>query len=192
MKQTLIKNYICTKPKKVVFGDPSYFEDYADNKKRLKDLTINMNLNTKKYNEFECLVSLRKTIDEDFSEDMYSIVISLINAKTCGHVKGLYVSNMQYEDQKLNRKIYGVDTAEYYVSIDDKDDWIKTGADGYWAEVSTYTRKINGTTITDAVLVEINMPDDFSEKEVEKYINYFFKDLKEVSINSNYQLVHKK
>ena len=43
-----------------------------------------------------------------------------------------YLQDMVYESQTHTVKKLGVDTARYYLGVDDRDDIIRTGGDGYW------------------------------------------------------------
>jgi len=170
----VVKNYVCSTPKKIVFGDPMYFEDYADNKEELKRLTIDLNVSRLK-EDFSCLVSIVKNNFDDIDGDFYELVISLVS----NGPMGLYVSGMKYTNQKSVDDAFGVDTASYYLAVDDRDDEFSTGADGYWATKTTYTSNKN----KDAIVIAISMPEYLSEKEIDDYIHYYFSDLEECTIN---------
>ena len=62
----VVKNYVCSTPKKIIFGDPMYFDEYAGDKE-LKKLVIDLNVSRLK-EKFSCLVSIVKNNFEDLDE----------------------------------------------------------------------------------------------------------------------------
>lgn len=154
-------------PRHIVFGDPMYFEDYEG--KRLEELIVNY----KPPQHFEAGVVLREEVHTEYAGViMRTMSIYLAPKETLG----TYMSGMIYEGQQMEQKEIGVDSASYVIHVDDRQDEIKTGGDGYWGEIETLYRKQGQQTSTNAVIVHIAIPDFVDFKEMQQWVHYFFED----------------
>lgn len=91
-----------------------------------------------------------------------------------------YLQDMVYESQTHTVKKLGVDTARYYLGVDDRDDIIRTGGDGYWGAYHEMTRMIRGHIHLDATILTIAVPDNVSMEDMRQWLNYFFQDVQQV------------
>lgn len=167
-------DYKAQMPKKIVFGDPMYMEEYKG--KELAKLIVNLNTNKAKLPKNSiCAIRVIEKKDsfkyegEDipYTEVIMRIVLSPNNTATT------YINEMRYSSQKYSEKEIGVDSASYYISVDNKDDVIHTGGDGYWGAEGIYYRMIQGKKVIDGIVIDITLPSENIE-EAEKYLNYFF------------------
>ena len=155
-------------PRKIVFGDPWYFERYEG--EQLDKLTVNLSPPQR----FSARVVLEETPDEEMPELTFNH-LSLYMAPE-KHMD-VYLQEMIYESQKCTTKQLGVDTARYYLRVDKQDDTIHTGGDGYWGFYQEITHNYKGNTVVDASILSICMPDDDTMDDVRERLNYFFKDV---------------
>ena len=91
-----------------------------------------------------------------------------------------YLQDMVYESQMHTVKKLGVDTAWYYLGVDDHDDIIRTGGDGYWGAYHEMTRLIRGHIHLDDTILTIAVPDNVSTEDMHKWLNYFFQDVQQI------------
>lgn len=147
MKET----YMVNLPKKIVFGDPLYFEEFKG--KKLDSLVVDFS----PPRHFEAVVVLQESPFDEFPDVMNrTMTIFLAPAKTMG----VYLNDMIFESQDETLKEIGVDTAQYYLKVDDIEETIRTGGDGYWGGYMELSRTINGHRILDAAIISISMPED--------------------------------
>ncbi len=142
------ENYKVKTPKKIIFGDPWYFEQYSG--EELQRLVVDLNPPKR----FAARVVLEEEPCEEYPDMMLrSMTIYLAPEQTMD----TYLKNMMYTSQTETVKDIGVDTAEYYLQIDEKDDTIGTGGDGYWGEQREYSREIGGRRVLDAAVITVCM-----------------------------------
>ena len=165
MKET----YAVELPKKIIFGDPLYFEEFKG--KKLDRLVVNFH----PPRHFEARVVLQEVPFDEFPDAMdRTMTIFLAPAKTMG----IYLKDMLFETQDEAFKEIGVDTAQYYLKVDENEETIHTGGDGYWGSYLELSRTINGHRILDAAIISISMPEDETFDSMRERLNYFFKDVK--------------
>ena len=164
MKET----YAVKLPKKIVFGDPLYFEEFKG--KKLDSLVVNFH----PPRHFEARVVLQEVPFDEFPDAMdRTMTIFLAPAKTMG----VYLKDMLFETQDEMIKEIGVDTAQYYLKVDENEETIHTGGDGYWGSYMELSRTINGHRILDAAIISISMPENETFDSMRERLNYFFKDV---------------
>lgn len=164
MKET----YMVHLPKKIVFGDPLYFEEFKG--KKLESLVVDFS----PPRHFEAAVVLQEAPFEEISDEMdRTMTIFFAPAKTMG----VYLNDMIFESQDETYKEIGVDTAQYYLKIDDNEETIRTGGDGYWGSYTELSRTINGHRILDAAIISISMPEGESFDSMRERLNYLFKNV---------------
>ena len=91
-----------------------------------------------------------------------------------------YLDGMQYESQKVDEKQIGVDTACYLLRVDDRTETVQTAADGYWGGVETLYRVIDGKTCHDAVIISVEMPEDYDFEAMKALAGRCFPDMKQI------------
>lgn len=173
-------------PHHIVFGDPMYFEDYADDKKRLKSLVTNLTLTKAQRNEFGCVVRLScgKKEEKLPNGENFSYMEKIITILMCVPKDfDVYLSDLKYTNQTVKSKEIGVDSHTYYLQVNENDDEINTNADDCWGMESLYYGKINGKRVLQAVVINIALPDEMSEKEINQYMDYFFKEKEPYTFN---------
>jgi len=161
MKET----YAVNLPKKLVFGDPMYFEQFKG--KKLDSLVVDF----APPRHFEARVVLQEIPFEKLPDEMdRTITIYLAPAKTMG----VYLNNMIFESQDESIKEIGVDSAQYYLKVDNNEETIHTGGDGYWGSYLELSRTFNGRRILDAAIISISMPEDESMDSMRERLNFLF------------------
>ena len=83
--------------------------------------------------------------------------------------------------QKIDGKSIGVDTARYYLSIDGRDDIIRTGADGWWGSFEEYYRENGKGRISNAVVLTVAIPEEQDFNWMKQMAGYFFEDMQPVT-----------
>lgn len=160
--------YKAKRPKRIMFGDPQYFEEFKGNK--LKSLTVDC----KPPAHFSARVMLDEFSMEGYpNEIIRTMSLYLAPEKTMD----VYLQGMKYESQGHTEKDIGVDTARYYFRVDDRDDFIHTGGDGYWGDYQELFRKIDGKKILDAVIITALLPDYETTESMRQRAEYFFPDM---------------
>ena len=166
MKELRKETYRVNHPGRIAFGDPYYFEKFHGDK--LHSLTYDL-----KVPDWmdACLVLREDMMErEDYGDDDLFAHLSEDELKRRALVIYLappdtmqtYLEGMQYESQKADEKKIGVDTACYLLSVDGRSEFVHTAADGYWGNVETLYRVIDGKTCHDAVIITVEMPEDYN------------------------------
>lgn len=159
-------------PKRIVIGDPLYFENYEG--KKLQSLVVDY----KPPQNFTARLVLLEKKSEEFDDFMErSMELYFAPDKTMQ----TYMDGMKYEAQEEKEKLIGVDTAQYIFTVNDRSDVIRTGGDGYWGSEIELYRQINGHKVTDAMLLSVYIPDDRDFNDMRKIAHYFFPDMKQVN-----------
>ena len=178
MKELRKEIYRADHPNRITFGDPYYFESFRGDK--LRSLTLDL----KVPDWMEARLVLREDLmeREDYGDDELftrlsedklkrrALVIYLAPPKTMQ----TYLDGMQYESQKVDEKQIGVDTASYLLRVDDRSGTVHTAADGYWGCVETLYRVIDGKTCHDAVIITVEMPEDYDFEAMKALAESFF------------------
>lgn len=155
-------------PKRVVFGDPQYFEEFTGSE--LKHLTVDF----KPPAHFSARVVLDEFPMEKYPDEMIrTMSVYLAPEQTMD----VYLQGMKYTSQEHTTKEIGVDTARYYFRVDDQDDILKTGGDGYWGDCQELFRKIDGKKILDAVIITAVLPEYETTESMKQLAGYFFPDM---------------
>lgn len=155
-------------PQRIMFGDPQYFEEFKGNK--LKCLTVDF----KPPSHFSARVVLEEFPMEGYPDEMMR-TMSLYLAPE--RTMGIYLQGMKYESQEHTEKDIGVDTARYYFRVDDRDDVLHTGGDGYWGDYQELFRKIDGRKLLDAVIITALLPEYETTESMRQRAGYFFPDM---------------
>ncbi len=182
MKELRKETYHASHPSRITFGDPYYFESFHGDK--LHSLTLDL----KVPDWMDVRLVLREDLmeREDYGDDdlfarlsetelkRRALVIYLAPSKTMQ----TYLDGMQYQSQKVDEKQIGVDTACYLLRVDDRTETVHTAADGYWGGVETLYRVIDGTICHDAVIITVEIPEDYDFEEMRRLARYLFSDLR--------------
>lgn len=157
--------------KKIIVGDPLYFEEYSGEK--LKSLVADY----MPPEFFEARVRLSE-IELDIMPGipLCSMDIYLAPKETIS----TYVDGMMYETQEIKSKAIGVDTARYLICVNDRSDTIHTDGDGYWGVCEEYISKSGNKRCIDAIVIRMSMPENETFDNVKQRIQYFFKDVQPV------------
>ena len=182
MKELRKETYHASYPSRIAFGDPYYFESLTGD--QLRNLTLDLKV--------PGWMNVRLVLREDLMEredygddDLFArlsetelkrraLVIYLAPPKTMQ----TYLDGMQYESQRGDEKRIGMDTACYLLRVDDRTETVHTAADGYWGGVETLYRVIDGTTCHDAVIITVEIPEDYEFEEMRRLARYLFPDLR--------------
>lgn len=158
-------------PKKIIVGDPLYFEEYTGEK--LKKLTACY----KPPDFFEARIVLSEVEMDIMPETpICSMDVYLAPKETIC----TYTDGMMYAGQEIKSKEIGVDTARYLICVDDRSDTIYTGGDGYWGACEEYRSKVENKYYIDAIVIRMSMPENESFHDVKQRIEYFFEDVQPI------------
>lgn len=141
------KIYSVQCPQRIQFGDPFYLEQFDSN--RLQELIVDREIP----DHFEARVLLTEQPYSDFIARNMTICLAP-KADLDTYTKG-YI----YPEEKVKDREIGVDTARYYIDIDGKRAEFYTGADGYWGKESLIFREVGKSSIVDAIIISIAMPE---------------------------------
>ena len=158
-------------PERIVFGDPLYFCEFEG--EQLKKLVVDLDVPR----HFAAAVTLQEAPIKDYP-DMIGRVMTLYLAPE--KFLPIYMQQMRFESQDVYEKEIGVDTARYRLRVDDREDVIETGGDGYWGQYMDYTRRIGKKEYLDAVILSIAIPDEMDMNDMRRYLHYFFQEVQQV------------
>lgn len=155
-------------PKRIVFGDPMYFEQCTEEEQ--ERLTVDY----KPPDSFIAKVVLEETQYEECPDEMFrAMSIYFAPSQTID----VYAQGKQYESQDYTSRDIGVDSARYLLGIDGNYDIFSTGGDGYWGEYAELSRIVNGKRYIDAVIVTVLMPEYETMESMRNWLKYFFKEI---------------
>ena len=161
-------------PKRIVFGDPLYFEEYKG--AELKRLTVD-------YKPAKQFDAARLVLEEEQNKELPEYMNRSMTLYLAPHQTiDVYAGGQMYASQKIAEKDIGVDTARYYLNIDGRDDEIKTGGDGWWGRFEEYYRQIGRGRLSDAVVLTIAIPEEYDFEGMKELAGYFFEDLQLISL----------
>lgn len=165
-------------PKRIMFGDPQYFEQLKGAK--LKSLTVDY----KPRSHFTSRVVIEEKPFEKFPQRR-ELTLNIYLAPE-DEIE-TYMENMMYQGQKVTVKNIGIDSPEYCLKIDEQEITMQTDGDGYWGAMHEYYRILDGRKYQDAVLVEVLVPDSETMENLRQYVNYFFKEVEQMENVKEYQ-----
>lgn len=161
--------YKVKNPKRIVFGDPLYFEEFKG--AELKRLTVD-------YKSPKHFDATRLVLEEEPNEELPKYMNRSITLYLAPHQTiDVYTSGQIYASQKIAEKDIGVDTARYYLNIDGRDDEIQTGGDGWWGRFEEYYRENGKGRISDAAVLTVAIPEEYSFEGMKELAGYFFEDM---------------
>lgn len=168
--------YSVKTPKRIIFGDPLYFEQYTGDE--LDRLIVDV----QPPKGFTARLALDEFPIEGYPDEMVRAFTLYLAPK---ETIDIYMQDLMYESQICSNKNIGVDTAKYYLQVDERADTISTGADGYWWEYQELSRQHGEHRIFDAIMVSIRMPEDFSLNDIRESARYFFKEMEQIQMDSD-------
>ena len=166
MKET----YRVARPDRIVWGDPWYMEKYSG--KNLENLIVDF----QPPKRFEARVTLEQMPMEEYPDIMLNTMTIFLAPK---ETMETYMKDMMYESQQHTVKEIGVDTAQYLLQVDENDNVIHTGGDGYWGNYQEMFRMIGERKVLDAAIVTIGMSEYETMDSMRDYLKYFFKDVEQ-------------
>lgn len=158
-------------PKKILIGDPLYFEEYTGEK-------------------LKCLVAAY------MPPDFFSARVVLTEIELMGFSKetvcamdihlaqeplvDIYAKGMMCQEDEIISKDIGVDTAEYIMEVDGRQDIVYTGSDGYWGVCEEFSYKENTERLVRGVSIRMSMPEFDSYDDVKRRVKYLFEDVQKI------------
>ena len=127
-------------PKRIVFGDPQYFEQLKGAK--LKSLTVDYEPRS----HFTSRVVIEEKPFERFPQ-RNELTLNIYFAPE-DEIE-TYMENMMYQGQKVTVKNIGIDSPEYCLKIDEQEITMQTDGDGYWGAMHEYYRMLDGRKYQD-------------------------------------------
>ncbi|ENY99478.1 hypothetical protein HMPREF1092_03219 [Clostridium thermobutyricum] len=169
MKEKLLKEELITvnMPKKIIIGDPSYYEDETLSKYKLDRLTYTKTFRGKL--DWKCHVILKQTYTEDENIQYKTNSINLVCSADDELIE-LVKKDCCYNYIKVKDRYIGVDTAEYFFAIDNNDTMIQTGSDGYIATILEFYK---GNKLL-AIKINLDFGDVLDYEECKSRVQYLF------------------
>lgn len=167
MKET----YKVKRPDRIVWGDPCYMEQYSGS--RLKSLIVNV----RPPKDFDARVVLETGPTEEYPDAMVNTMTIFLAPR---QTMEIYLKGMRYASQEHKEKEIRVDTAKYYLRVDEQADTIYTGGDGCWGIYQELFRRSDRKKILDAAVILIGMPEDETMDSMREYLKYFFEDVEQI------------
>lgn len=165
------ESYKVKNPKEIIFGDPMYFEEFTG--RRLDELIVDF----KPPQYFEARVILTEQPMEEYPEFMeQTMTLYLAPEQTLK----VYMDGCMCESQEIKEKVIGVDTARYLIQVDEREEILHTGGDGYWGSFQEITHKHGNRRILDAAILSIVIPDSENFEGMKKLMEYLFEDAKPI------------
>ena len=78
-------------------------------------------------------------------------------------------------------KEIGVDTARYYLQVDDREDILHTGGDGYWGSYEELSRNTRDGRMVEAAILTVIWPEYESMESMRQHAFFFFRDMQLLS-----------
>ena len=159
-------------PQRLVFGDPSYFEEFKGEK--LEELVADC----QPPKGFDARVVLEEKAVEEYPDFMeHTMTLYMAPGKTIQ----TYMDGFMYKGQELTEKEIGVDTACCLLNVDGRSDEIDTGGDGCWGRCQEFCHEHNGRQFLDAIIVTVVIPEFEDFDSMKELAGYFFEDRKLLS-----------
>ena len=144
-------------PKRIVFGDPLYFEEFSG--ARLEQLVVDV----QPPEAFGARVVLREFSAAEAPDTLIRTMEVYLAPE---EDMDIYLRGMKYELQECIEKEIGVDTARYYLQVDDREDILHTGGDGRMVE---------------AAILTVIWPEYESMESMRQHAFFFFRDMQLLS-----------
>ena len=146
-------------PKRVILGDPKYFEQFSGAKlrKRIVDFKVPK--------AFAARVVLQKEKHEDTG------TLQLYLAPK-DHLQ-TYMRGLLRQGQESKIRQIALESERYCVQIDKNEDSI-CAEDGCWASFEEIVHWENGKKVLDAAILSITMPASETMQEMRQSVQYFF------------------
>ena len=157
-------------PKKLYVGDPLYFEEYENYPSELKRLTYANNFKRPDWVGSITLTETEHRCTYKGQELSYTSIGFFACFAPNEEFLETYEQNQCYKHQKNKQTEIGVDTARYILGVDNRDEVIRTGADGFWGSVCELK---NGNKL-EGLCVDLGLGDLHSFKEAKQLISYLF------------------
>lgn len=172
MEQAIILRkeiYKIKPPGHVLVGDPLYFEEYGNLPKRLRELVVDYR--PKRGMEAGPVIKENKVMDPKIAD--YQFITMGIYFAPKETIR-TYLDDRMYQIQQIKEKEIGVDTARFMYEADDRQLVLKTGGDGYWGCETELYHYENGKRFSDAVIIEMSMPEDETFESTKQTAKYLF------------------
>ena len=184
MKLLRKEMYQVKRPNHIIFGDPDYFKTFRG--ERLQSLVCDLF----PPKAFDARIVLRTELKERIGVGDEELFARMKTRQLTRRTLKLYLApaepmqtyldNMQYVSQLNGIKEIGVDAARYRLAVDSRELTIQTGADGYWGNVETLYRIIDGKQYDDAIIITVIAPDSFDFNALKRMTKYLFPDMKQI------------
>lgn len=155
-------------PRHICVVDPRYLQKYSG--ERLKELKVDCN----PPGWFQARVVLQEEPHELYP-DMQVKMMEIFMAPK--ETMETYLLDMIYDSQSFSVKKICVDTAEYLMRVDEKENLIHTGGDGYWGDYQEVFRNKGEKRILDAAIVTLVMPPHQDMQYMRNVLHSLFEDV---------------
>jgi hypothetical protein len=151
-------------PKRIVFGDPLYFEEFSG--ARLEQLVVDV----QPPEAFGARVVLREFSAAEAPDTLIRTMEVYLAPE---EDMDIYLRGMKYELQECIEKEIGVDTARYYLQVDDREDILHTGGDGYWGSYEELSRNTRDGRMVEAAILTVIWPEYESMESMRQHAFFF-------------------
>ena len=164
-------------PKHLKIGDPWYFK--REEGAELERLTVDEDIPA---HFDQARVTLEEYPCDEYPDLMLlDMTLYLSPAKTMD----TYLAGQMYKSQTTTEKVIGVDTAQYLLNVDGRDDVIHTGADGAWGVFTKLYHDAAAKQIYDGAIIQLGFSSDLdSMQSMRDRLKYFFEDVEQLEIQA--------
>ena len=164
MKET----YKVKTPKRIVFGDPKYFEQFSGAKLRKRIVDF------KPPKQFAARIVL---FEEEHPDGTTRTMLLYLAPKDRLET---YMKEMLYEGQENKVRQIGMESGRFYFQVDRNEDTIQTEG-GCWCGYEEIFHKENGRRVLDAAIIAVAMPASGTTEDMRQRLRYFFKNVEQTA-----------
>lgn len=157
-------------PRTMTIGDPSYFEEFKNDPKRLAELVYQRGFKRPSWKAAVKLVQTEESFDLGGEPHAYPLYSLLVACAPTDEYLETYLNEEYYRGQTPKTTEIGVDTAKYILEINEVGIIVRTGSDGGFGGVTEFYRgkKLEG------VLVALSLGDLQEFEEWQRELEYLF------------------
>ena len=165
------ETYKVNTPKKFVFGDPLDFEQGRE--ERLKELAAIIDVPE----NFTARAVLEEIEVKGLPDDTGRVMTFFFSEDRL--IKKL-MQGQPFKLPKKREKMVDINSASYFLRVDNREKVFYTGGDGYWGSCAEYYRNTAQGEITAGIVVTVVMPDHTNMNEMRAVVRSLFDGMRKV------------
>lgn len=174
------ETYKVNTPKTFVFGDPLDFEQESE--ERLKELAAIIDVPE----NFTARAVLEEIEVKGLPNDIGRVMTFFFSEDRL--IKKL-MQGQAFKLPKKREKMVDINSASYFLRVDNREKVFYTGGDGYWGSCAEYYRNTAQGEITAGIVVTVVMPDHTDMNEMREVVCSLFNGIRKVKNVERYMQV---